>query len=53
MSTLSAVALGLVIGLGVSALWLAWGLWTTRLNTLGDYLLAALVWWQDRRRKGR
>lgn len=49
MSPLEAVALGVGTGLAMTGARVAWVLWTTRLNTIGDYTVAAIMWWRRKR----
>jgi hypothetical protein len=50
---LLAVAVGILTGLLLTGLRVAWCLWTTRINTVGDYAVAAIFWWLDRRDRRR
>lgn len=51
MSTVDAIAIGIMAGLLVTAIRVVWVVWTTRIYRIGDYALAAIIWWHDRRTK--
>jgi hypothetical protein len=51
MNWVAAVLLGVLLGLLVQAVRVAWVMWTTRITTLGDYLVALILWIDDRKEK--